>query len=125
VISFFVRRDTRAELYRPHLADRLLIVFFMTVAELDRWAIERNWGAARRANLARYLDGFVMHPSSRGLCRVWAEVMAETRRKGRPMSVADAWQAATARLRGIPLITHNGRDYAGVTGLTVISESAS
>lgn len=102
--------------------DRLLIISFMTVAELDRWAIEHNWGSARQANLARYLEGFVMHPSSRRLCRTWAEVMAETRRRGRPMSVADAWQAATARLRGIPLITHNGRDYAGVTDLTVISE---
>jgi tRNA(fMet)-specific endonuclease VapC len=42
VVSFLFKRDTRAELYRPHLSTRLLVVSFMTVAELDRWALSRN-----------------------------------------------------------------------------------
>ncbi len=36
VVSSFFKRDTRATLYRPHLADRLLLLSFMTVAELER-----------------------------------------------------------------------------------------
>ena len=94
----------------------------MTVAELERWAIAHSWGSARRAELARYLDGFLMYPGTRTLCRVWAEVMDEARRDGHPISVADAWHAATARLHGVPLVTHNPRDYAGVNDLVVIPE---
>jgi tRNA(fMet)-specific endonuclease VapC len=51
VISFLFRNDSRAELYRPHLTDRLLIVSFMTVAELELWTLQRGWGGARHARL--------------------------------------------------------------------------
>lgn len=44
VVSYLFKRDSRAEAYRPHLTGRLLVVSFMTVAELDRWALERDWG---------------------------------------------------------------------------------
>ncbi len=47
----------------------------------------------------------------------------ETRRAGTPMSVADAWVAATALHLQLPLVTHNRTHFAGVAGLTVISES--
>jgi hypothetical protein len=47
VMSFLFERDTRAEWYRPRLTGKLLVLSFMTVAELDRWALERNWGQAR------------------------------------------------------------------------------
>jgi tRNA(fMet)-specific endonuclease VapC len=46
VISYLFRRDTRAEAYRPYLTGRFLAVSFMTIAELDRWALQRNWGLA-------------------------------------------------------------------------------
>jgi predicted nucleic acid-binding protein len=39
------------------------------------------------------------------------------------MQTADAWIAATALLYEVPLITHNRRDYEGVAGLVLISES--
>ena len=35
VVSFLFKDDTRAELYRPHLTDKLLVISFMTLAELD------------------------------------------------------------------------------------------
>ncbi len=47
VASFVFKGDTRAKLYEPHLSGRQLIVLFMTVAELYRWAAEKNWGAKR------------------------------------------------------------------------------
>jgi tRNA(fMet)-specific endonuclease VapC len=46
VVSFLFKRDSRAELYRPHLINRTLIVSFMTVAEMERWALTRKWGEA-------------------------------------------------------------------------------
>jgi predicted nucleic acid-binding protein len=35
----------------------------------------------------------------------------------------DAWIAATALQFGVPLVTHNRKDYAAVKGLTLISEA--
>jgi hypothetical protein len=43
VVSFLFKHDTHAEPYRPHLTEKLLVLSFMTIAELDRWVLERNW----------------------------------------------------------------------------------
>src|SRR6266508_3131405 len=103
IVSFFFRRDSRAALYRPHLAGKLLLISFMSVAELDRWALARNWGQARRAALAEHLADFVIRHSTRDLCRMWAQVTDDARRLGRPIATSDAWHAATALLEGLPL----------------------
>ena len=124
VVSFLLKRDSRATLYRPHLADRRLIISFMTLAELDRWALERNWGEARRARMEEQLRRYVVYPSDRALRRTWAEVMVTARRRGQPIQTADAWIAATALLHGLPLVSHNRKDFAGVPGLTLISEGS-
>ncbi len=125
VVSYLFKRDSRAEAYRPHLTGRLLVVSFMTVAELDRWALERDWGETRRIRMERHLRNFVVHPFDRALCLRWAEATDGARRKGRPISVADACgAAATALHHGVPLVTNNPDHYAGVEGLTTISEPA-
>jgi tRNA(fMet)-specific endonuclease VapC len=124
VVSFLVKHDSRAQLYRPHLHGNLLLISFMTLAELDSWALRRNWGQQRRSSLERYLDGFTVHPVNRELCLPWAEVTDSARRSGRPIGCADAWIAATALIHGAPLVTHNARDYSGVDGLSLISEAS-
>lgn len=48
VLSFIFKEDTRGELYLPHIDGKLTIISFMTLAETDRWAIERNWGPKAR-----------------------------------------------------------------------------
>jgi tRNA(fMet)-specific endonuclease VapC len=123
VVSFLYKRDSRASLYEAHVAGRLLGISFMTLAELERWAIERSWGTLRRRELADYMKKFVVLPASRELCRWWAEVSFQGRQRGRPLQTADAWIAATALLYEVPLITHNRRDYGGIAGLELISES--
>ena len=123
VVSFLFKRDTRAELYKPHLLGVRPVVSFMTVAELELWALIRNWGEPRKARMREHLRNLVVHPFDRALCVTWAEVTALTRNNGRPIGCADAWIAATAMLHGIPLITHNREDFAGVDGLAVISEA--
>ncbi|HLH22511.1 MAG TPA: PIN domain-containing protein [Chloroflexota bacterium] len=123
VVSFLFRHDSRAELYRPHLAGRLLVVSFMAVAELEVWMLQHAWGRARRTRLESYLEGYVMYSAHRALCRTWAAVVTAGRRLGRPIQSADAWIAATALVQNIPLVTHNARDYSAVAGLTIISES--
>jgi predicted nucleic acid-binding protein len=123
VVSFTFKRDTRATLYRRHLVGRTLVLSFMTLAELDLWALRRNWGQKTRARLDGFLGTFTIVPFSRDLCRAWAGVTDGAMRKGLAISVGDAWIAATALVAAIPLVTHNAADYAGVDGLTVITEA--
>ena len=124
VISYLFKRDSRAELYRPHLTGRLLVVSFMTVAELDRWALKRNWGEPRRNKMEEHLRNFVTYPFNRALCYQWAYVINRADRKGRPISFQDAWIAATALLYNIPLVTNNHGHFANIEGLNIISEPA-
>ena len=95
----------------------------MTIAELDRWVIQRNWGQSRRNWLNRYLDPFVILPYNRALCTRWAEVTVAAQARGYRIDCADAWIAASALLYDIPLVTHNRSDYIGVPGLVLISHA--
>ena len=125
VVSYLFKRDSRAEAYRLHLTGRLLVVSFMTVAELDRWALERDWGETRRTRMERHLRNFVVHPFDRALCLRWAEATDGARRKGRPLGRGRRLRrAATAVHHGVLLVTNNPDHYAGVEGLTTISEPA-
>lgn len=123
VVSYLFRRDSRAELYRPHLDGELLVVSFMTIAELDRWALERDWGEVRRRRMQEYLGKFVVYPYDRVMCHKWAEVSDKAHRKGRPVGVADAWIAATALLHDTPLVTHNREHFSEIEDLRVMSEA--
>jgi predicted nucleic acid-binding protein len=123
VVSFLYKRDTRAELYRPHLTSPPFVISFMTLAELRSWMRHRNWGATRRRRLERYLQRYQVIYATDALCDHWAAATDSARRQGRPIGAADAWIAATALLLNVPLVTHNRTHYEGVEGLTVISES--
>jgi len=121
VASFNFKRDSRARPFRRHLLGNELLISFMTLAELDQWALRRRWGQVTRERLGRFLQTYAVHYADRALCGLWAEVCDLAHRNGRPIGVADAWNAATALALGVPLVTHNAEDYAGVEGLTVLS----
>jgi tRNA(fMet)-specific endonuclease VapC len=122
VVSFLLKGDTRAQLYRPHLQDKTLALSFMTVAELYQWAYVRNWGERKLTRLEERLHRYVIVPFDNELCKQWASICVQRQRLGRPISVQDAWIAATALRHNCPLVTHNGDDFAGIAGLEVISE---
>ncbi len=121
VVSYMFKSHSIAFQYHSDIKDRAAIVSFMTVAEMDRWVLEANWGEARRSRLREYLERFVVLPYDRILCAKWAEVTVAAEARGRRIECADAWIAATALIAGAPLITHNRNDYLGVPGLTLIS----
>jgi tRNA(fMet)-specific endonuclease VapC len=123
VVSFLFKGDTRAEAYRQHLQGKSLAISFMTVAELYQWAYVRNWGEQKLAQLEDRLRSYVVVPYDNELCRQWAKVCAERQRLGKPISVQDAWIAATALRHGCSVIPHNRDDFADIAGLTVISEA--
>ncbi len=121
VVSYLHKKDSRADLFRPHLIGKDRIISFMTLAELELWTLQRNWGPSARARLDRHLQSYEVHFADAHLCRLWAEVRRGSERRGLPVDVADAWHAATAMALGVPLVTNNAADYAGVDGLTVLS----
>jgi len=52
---------------------------------------------------------------------MWGKIRSERRQQ--PISVDDAWIAATALTFQCPLITHNPKDFFGITGIIIIAEN--
>ena len=123
VVSFIFEGDTRAKAYQQHLQGNTLAISFMTVAELYQWAYVRNWGEQRLDQLEERLRSYVVVPYDLALCKQWATICANRQKMGKPISVQDAWIAATALRHGCPLVTHNKGDFCNIAGLTVISEA--
>ena len=98
-----------------------LIVSFMTVAEMRQGALDANWGPRKCAVLEAYLADFSALHSDSLLCSTWAAVGNESTRKGRPISSADAWIAATALVLSAPLVTNNPKDYRHLDQLQIVS----
>lgn len=121
VVSMLFKGDSRARRFGAHISGRLIGISFMTLAELDRWPLERHWGPVRRAELAQHLTRYVVLPASRELCAKWTEVTVGARRKGRPIQTAAAWIAASALHYEVPLITNYRSDYEMVEDLHVLS----
>src|SRR6266403_1859863 len=121
VVSMLFKGDTRAIAYRSHVTGRLLGISFMTLAELERWSLERDWGQKRKLELAEHVAHYAVLPVNRELCVKWAEVAFAAKRRGRPIQTADAWIAASALYYQVPLITNNQNDYSFIQGLTVLS----
>ena len=88
-----------------------LIVSFMTLAEMRQGALDASWGPRKCAVLEAYLADFSVLHSDSLLCSAWAAVRNESTQKGRPISSADAWIAATAPVLSAPLVTNNPKDY--------------
>jgi predicted nucleic acid-binding protein len=122
VFSYFLKKDSRAELYKPHTDGHLLFLSFMTIAELERWAMLFSWGDRKIATLDKTFKRYVIQHSNHEICKIWAEIMTESKRKGLNISIADAWIASTAIYLQIPLVTHNAKDFQKIDGLNILSE---
>ena len=121
IVSYLMRSDPLARLYRPHLANHSLAISFMTLAELYEGATRGNWGPGKRRYLDEIHDFFVVIPSDRKLCSRYGEIRGMRRRQ--PISAEDAWIAATAIEYACPLVTHNARDFHDIPGLTIVTEA--
>lgn len=101
-----------------------LVVSFMTLAEMRQGSLEANWGPRKCDALEAYLAEFSVLHSDGLLCSSWAAVQDESTRKGRQMSSADAWIAATALVLAAPLVTNNPKDFRHLDELQLVSRSA-
>ncbi len=120
VVSYRFKGDTRGDLYTKHLVGRTPAVSFMTVAELYRWAVHRNWGATRVSRLRADLGQYLALPSDDQVAWEWAKLMSIP---GRPVDAGDAWIAATAIRHAVPLVSHNRSHFERIPGLQLLSEA--
>ena len=120
IVSYVMKGDTRAEKYRPYFAGRTLAISFMTVGELCEGAYRKGWSERRLSRLREEIGRYLVIPFSFAVCVTWGRVRAE--RHKQPIAVDDGWIAATALAHNCPLLTHNPKDFADISGLTVLTE---
>lgn len=123
VFSFFVKNDTRKNLYKPHLENQFLFISFMTYAELRGWQLNRGWGSNHISKLDLALKRYSIQNSTALICETWAEIIFESRTTGRTIAHPDAWIAATAISLDIPLISHNSSHFINIKKLNLITEN--
>ena len=116
------KESTPLEAYQALFAGSVVVLSFMTVAEVWQWAEERGWGAGRRADWSSAVcPGYVIDESTPGLCQAWAHLMALSKHGGHNLGHADAWIAATALTRDVPLVSDNVRHFAWIPGLRLLT----
>lgn len=123
VFSFWLKQDTRGKPYEADARGKGLCLSFMTVAEVKRWALGRNWGPAKIRVLAESIERCTIVDYDNALADAWAQVTHERARIGRPIECGDAWIAATSVRHDLPLLTHNAKHFRGITGLRVVSHA--
>ena len=120
IVSYVMKGTELGRRFMPHLANKIVGISFVTVAEMYYGAQRANWGERRRQKLEEHLRNFVVLPYSNEIAKVFAEITVERERAGRALSWPDAWIAATAIWHNIPLITHDG-DFAGIARLQLVA----
>jgi len=122
IVSYILKKDSRASLYEPLLSGSDNFVSFMTIGELNYWVHKRGWGIRRTTEMEELLrSNFIVHHSCESLMDWFARLRIQTEKAGRPISVGDALIAATALDLGCPLVTHNPKDFDGVRNLEILT----
>jgi tRNA(fMet)-specific endonuclease VapC len=125
IVSYLMKGGPLAEAYLPHVQGRLLAISFITVGEMYYGAEHDNWGEKkRRKSLETTLRNFLVIPYDHEIARCHGRLVAERRRRGKPIDPNDAWIAACAARHAVPLVTHNANDFEGIMALEVITEKA-
>jgi predicted nucleic acid-binding protein len=122
IVSYLMRGGPEAEAYAPHVEGRLLAISFITVGELYFGAEKKNWGEKKRRELETTLRNFVVIPYDHEIARCYGRLVADREREGHKIAPNDAWIAACTVRHGVPLVTHNAKDFTGITSLEIITE---
>ena len=123
VISYIFRGDSRAANYEKHLLGKIKAIAVQTFAEITLMPLLNSWSGKRKAKLDKLLEDYLIVEADQNIGENWAAIRFESVKKGRPISTADAWIAATALTYSIPLVTHNYKDFKNVAGLTVVTKT--
>lgn len=122
IVSYIFKKDTRGDLYKAHLENKVAIIAAQTLAELELLPLQNNWSEARHDQLRENLKNYTFIEANQEICLKWAKIRFEAKRNGISVSVGDAWIAATALAYSIPLVTHNYKDFKDISDLQIITE---
>jgi predicted nucleic acid-binding protein len=111
VASLSIKNSLPPALLRGLLGAEIGITF-VTLAELHRWALLRNWGPSKVAGLEAWLGTRPTLPYTDAIARKWGEMSARATRRGRPRPQNDSWIAACCLVYDLPLATLNTKDSA-------------
>ena len=122
-LSFLFNRDPiRGPKYEQHLDKPRVVLPAAVVAVLLFGAEQRNWGAARKLRLERFIRRYEIQYPNYAICEIWAEIRATLWNTGIDLKPQDAWVAATALYLDLPLVTHNVRHFRAVDRLHILTE---
>ena len=122
IISYVLKQHPIAARYQAELEQLPHAVSGMTMSELLVWAEINPWNTEQVTKAINdYLEAAQVLPLSAPICRFWADIRLQRRFAGRPISVEDAFIAATALHHNLPLVTHNAKDFAEIEQLAIIS----
>jgi predicted nucleic acid-binding protein len=108
--------------------DEDLFIASLTVAEIRRGILEKPAGKRRDALEAWFsgpegpqalFAGRVL-PFDEAAALIWARLMADGVKKGRPRSALDTIIAAVTEAHGCTVVTDNERDFAGVKTINML-----
>jgi tRNA(fMet)-specific endonuclease VapC len=123
VFIWLTRGKDQAARYAPLVANKRIVLSFVTVAELWRGAYRRQYNDDSRRKLEGDIGTTSVIAPDNALTHVWAELVVEARAAGHALGdkgqAHDAWVAATARLYSLAIVTDD-RDFDGFAGLTIV-----
>jgi toxin FitB len=85
--SLLQRREAPPWVLRQ-LADTRIWLTFITVAELAKWAVMREWDESRRGRLEAWTAGRPVIPFDPRIAQLWGELTGQAKLRGRIPLVA-------------------------------------
>jgi len=111
-VASTILRGGLADPLRSRLAGHSLCITFVTLGELTKWTVLRDWGPRRLADFESWRRQVVLLPFDEAVAVKWGEIQANAQFRGRPRPVNDSWIAACCLARDLPLATFNTKDFA-------------
>ena len=118
VTSYIIKGLPIATVFCSIVFGNRVAVSFMTLAEVYEGIYRSHWGEPKKQRIIDGLQQFVILPFTVNVCDVWGRIRAERRQQ--PISVGDAWIAATAIAYKLPLLTNNVKHFQNITGLNIL-----
>jgi tRNA(fMet)-specific endonuclease VapC len=96
-----------------------LYVSAVTAGELYTWALRASAPPQRLGDLQNLLNNVFLLPIDGAVAHKFGEVRAALFDAGTPAPEMDLFNAATALVHNLTLVTHNVQDFANIPGLTL------
>lgn len=119
IVSYFFKEHRIVKSYFPILLGRDAAISFQSKAEMEAGSLVAKWSSRRQLQLDTFLSQYKVLHSDDDICFWWAHIQFQ--RKSQPISVGDAWIAATAMSYDLELVTHNPKDFQGIPNLRIIT----